>query len=177
MSHQPDLFEAAVGSEEYWKRPIAVKAVQLTSRNYMDVIVWIETNGKMVLATDTPGIVAIETLEGTMLATPGDYVVQGIEGEFYPVRKGIFEATYSNERPASLTEEFGFFNAVGGGQSGFSSLESAREEEARYARMSVDWELTGLDRPKPPEVLGVYRRQVTPWEKVERHDEQDGEMD
>ena len=36
----------------------------------------------------------IATLEGTMGAVPGDWIVRGVEGELYPVKADIFEATY-----------------------------------------------------------------------------------
>lgn len=38
--------------------------------------------------------VLIDTLEGTMEAKAGDWIVRGIKGELYPVKKDIFEATY-----------------------------------------------------------------------------------
>ena len=37
---------------------------------------------------------AIPTLEGTMLANPGDWIVRGTEGEFYPCKPAAFEATF-----------------------------------------------------------------------------------
>ena len=37
---------------------------------------------------------AIETLEGTMWAQPGDWIIKGVQGEFYPCKPDIFEATY-----------------------------------------------------------------------------------
>jgi hypothetical protein len=36
----------------------------------------------------------IPTLEGDMLAVPGDWIIRGIKGEFYPCKPDIFEATY-----------------------------------------------------------------------------------
>lgn len=36
----------------------------------------------------------IKTLEGSMLANVGDYIIQGIQGELYPCKPDIFEATY-----------------------------------------------------------------------------------
>ncbi len=36
----------------------------------------------------------VETLEGPLWAKPGDWIVKGIKGEFYPVKPDIFEATY-----------------------------------------------------------------------------------
>ena len=42
----------------------------------------------------------IKTLEGTMRAAPGDYIIRGIKGEFYPCKPEIFHATYeSAEEP------------------------------------------------------------------------------
>lgn len=38
--------------------------------------------------------ISIPTLEGTMLCRPGDYIIKGIVGEFYPCKPDIFEATY-----------------------------------------------------------------------------------
>lgn len=52
------------------KKPIPVKAVQ--TDKHMD----------------------IHTLEGTMHANPGDYIITGPEGESWPVKKEIFEKTY-----------------------------------------------------------------------------------
>lgn len=43
--------------------------------------------------TDVP--IDIETLEGTMHANKGDWIVTGVEGEKYPVKKEIFEKTYT----------------------------------------------------------------------------------
>ena len=36
----------------------------------------------------------IETLEGTMRANKGDYIIKGVKGEFYPCKPDIFELTY-----------------------------------------------------------------------------------
>jgi hypothetical protein len=36
----------------------------------------------------------IETLEGTMSVSPGDWVILGVKGEFYPCKPDIFAATY-----------------------------------------------------------------------------------
>ena len=36
----------------------------------------------------------ISTLEGEMIARRGDYIIKGIQGEIYPCKPDIFEATY-----------------------------------------------------------------------------------
>ena len=41
-----------------------------------------------------PGEIEIETLEGRMTAQPGDWIIKGIKGEFYPCKPDIFAATY-----------------------------------------------------------------------------------
>ncbi len=45
---------------------------------------------------------AIETLEGTMTANPGDWIIAGVKGERYPVKDDIFRATYE---PAEIDAE------------------------------------------------------------------------
>lgn len=39
-------------------------------------------------------VIEIQTLEGTMLAVPGDWIIKGVKGEFYPCKPDIFAATY-----------------------------------------------------------------------------------
>ena len=36
----------------------------------------------------------ISTLEGTMIASEGDYIIRGVKGELYPCKPDIFAATY-----------------------------------------------------------------------------------
>lgn len=42
----------------------------------------------------TRAIVSIETLEGDMYISKGDYIIKGVQGEFYPCKPDIFHATY-----------------------------------------------------------------------------------
>lgn len=39
-------------------------------------------------------VIQIQTLEGTMTARIGDYIIRGVKGEIYPCKPDIFEATY-----------------------------------------------------------------------------------
>lgn len=43
---------------------------------------------------DEPGACYVNTLEGDMKANVGDYIIQGVQGEIYPCKPDIFEATY-----------------------------------------------------------------------------------
>lgn len=38
----------------------------------------------------------IQTLEGAMHCEPGCYIIRGVQGELYPCRADIFEATYES---------------------------------------------------------------------------------
>ena len=48
----------------------------------------------------------IETLEGGHTVCPGDWIITGIRGEYYPCKPDIFELTYEREFPVGT----GFFN-------------------------------------------------------------------
>lgn len=40
------------------------------------------------------GVLNVGTLEGVMTAMPGDYIIQGVNGEIYPCKPDIFKITY-----------------------------------------------------------------------------------
>lgn len=46
-----------------------------------------------VLETDKRNLI-IKTLEGNMSALPGDWIIKGVNGEFYPCKPDIFAKTY-----------------------------------------------------------------------------------
>lgn len=72
---------------KYRKKPVVIDAIELTYENRFDVAEW--CRGKVAGA----GVV-IQTLEGQMFATTGDWVIRGVQGEFYPCKPDIFAATY-----------------------------------------------------------------------------------
>ncbi len=51
---------------------------------------------------------SIATLEGVMIARPGDYIIQGVENELYPCKPDIFQQTY--ERVEEQQEMIGLKN-------------------------------------------------------------------
>lgn len=81
--------------KKYVKKPIPVEAVQWRGSDYTkDQIDWIFQNANVRFAEKDPATLIIRTLEGDMKACPGDYIVRGVDGEYYPVKKEIFEKTY-----------------------------------------------------------------------------------
>lgn len=91
---------------KYRKKPVVIEAQQITSpTSLLDVMRWVDENG------GKPGewrwdedeqYLTIETLEGDMRASNGDWIIRGVAGEFYPCKPEIFAATYE---PATTTPE------------------------------------------------------------------------
>ena len=82
---------------KYRKKPVVIYAVQYDGNNFLDVH---ENFPEMKFAKDEFGgkNLLIFTLEGQHIATPGDWIIRGVKGEFYPCKPDIFQATYE---PAS----------------------------------------------------------------------------
>lgn len=78
------------------KKPVVIEAFQLTDTTVDEIAAW--CGGRIVAVTFGGGLEGIEipTLEGRMLATPGDYVIRGVKGEFYPCKPDIFAASYDD---------------------------------------------------------------------------------
>lgn len=91
---------------KYRKKPVVIEALKLTKDNIFEVMTFMGTVGRLSNNIDLDkfedyknivtinGGLMIETLEGTMKANFGDYVIKGVQGEFYPCKPDIFEATY-----------------------------------------------------------------------------------
>jgi hypothetical protein len=79
--------------KQFRKRPVVIEAVQLTKANGPQVWEW--ANSKPFYGPDgTVTGLAIYTLEGKMKAEFGDWIIKGVQGEFYPCKPDIFELTY-----------------------------------------------------------------------------------
>lgn len=71
--------------KEYRKKPVVIQAYQ--------------TDKEM----------EIETLEGTMKANKGDYIIKGVKGELYPCKPDVFDMTYEDADTDPTTID-GWFN-------------------------------------------------------------------
>lgn len=71
------------------KRSVEVEAIQLTPFTLGDVEEFV--GGDLEVRG---GEVVIATLEGAMHASPGDWIIKGVKGEFYPCKPDIFAETY-----------------------------------------------------------------------------------
>ena len=82
------------------RRPVAIEAMRWDGddlHNYRQITDWLllhETDFRV----DYKSLI-LPTLVGDMRAMPGDYIIKGINGEFYPCKPDIFEATYEEVAP------------------------------------------------------------------------------
>lgn len=82
----------------YRKKPVEVEAHIFTgaSTSKGQIEKWMETGvwEEKEIHTRDFRTMEINTLEGKMVANPGDYIIKGVAGEFYPCKQDIFNATY-----------------------------------------------------------------------------------
>ncbi len=86
---------------KYRKKPVVIEAMKWTGENLIEVI---RFTGQHASAKDykwedyedlvTERGLKIFTLEGSYMASIGDWVIKGVQGEFYPCKPDIFEQTY-----------------------------------------------------------------------------------
>lgn len=82
---------------KFRKKPVEVEAVLYTG---FDAPGFAETHGLECLVSDGKGdyqqglVVIVPTAEGDMRILPGEWLITGINGEKYPCKPDIFEATY-----------------------------------------------------------------------------------
>ena len=79
---------------KFCKRPVVIEAMRLESGSVGDVLDWVGKSMTRTAVFNGDGTVTIETLEGDMLASIGDWIIKGVQGEFYPCKPDIFDATY-----------------------------------------------------------------------------------
>ncbi len=78
---------------KFRKRPVTIEAMQITdAKSVLDIEEWI--NSPTIGFLTSPPTMWIDTLEGRMTAYAGDWIIKGVNGEFYPCKNEIFIKTY-----------------------------------------------------------------------------------
>lgn len=75
-------------AQRYRKKPIEIDAIQWDGTNVADIMQFMPRGGFI------GGTVRIHTLEGVLTAHPGDWIIRGTHGEYYPCKPHIFAQTY-----------------------------------------------------------------------------------
>lgn len=87
---------------KYTKKPVTIEAIQWTGLNLEEVKSFVGDSlhydiidTAWEVGKGAPRInMIIKTLEGNHICTEGDYIIKGVQGEFYPCKPDIFEMTY-----------------------------------------------------------------------------------
>jgi len=92
--------------QSYRKKPVTIKAEQWNALDGWEsakrIAEWCGGKAERDEYEDNRGktyywSIQIPTLEGVMQARPGDFIIQGVNGEFYPCKPDIFAKTYEKE--------------------------------------------------------------------------------
>lgn len=99
---------------KYRKKSVVIEAVQYNGSNVCEIEEFVGKELRQTIVADcgypagaTEPLVGliIETLEGDMVASPLDYIIKGVKGEFYPCKPDVFELTYERADRELLTIE------------------------------------------------------------------------
>lgn len=74
---------------KFRKKPVVIEAMRWTGNNSDELVAWSPS-----VRLNAFGALEIPTLEGMMEASKGDWIIRGVNGEFYPCKPDIFEKTY-----------------------------------------------------------------------------------
>lgn len=77
---------------KFKKKPVEIEAIKWIPCESVSMTMCKFLGGHITI--DKNNRIEIETLEGKIYASPGDWVIKGIKGEFYPCKPDIFEVTY-----------------------------------------------------------------------------------
>ena len=96
--------------KQYKKKPVVIEAIQFVDD--VERILEIQEfmgGGLLRVNYEDPEnpFIRIETLEGEMKAMEGDYIIKGVNGEFYPCKPDIFEKTYDEVDETCVGMSFG----------------------------------------------------------------------
>ena len=75
---------------KFRKKPVVIEAIQFTGENGQEIAGFMGCQYPAII----DGHLIIGTLEGNMSACPADWIIKGVNNEFYPCKPDIFEKTY-----------------------------------------------------------------------------------
>lgn len=79
---------------KYRKKPVVIGAVQWSGNNLNEILDFMKDKQPNYYEDDEQKLLTIQTLEGNMIASVGDYIIKGVQGELYPCKPDIFKQTY-----------------------------------------------------------------------------------
>ena len=79
---------------KFRKKPVVIEAVQWTGDNLAELENFMDRWIDRTLEVEYGNQIVVRTLEGNMRAHVSDWIIRGVQGEFYPCKADIFAATY-----------------------------------------------------------------------------------
>ena len=77
-------------TQKYRKKPVIIEAIQWTGNNIDEIIAF----APLHITYTGADYFYVNTLEGVMKASLNDYIIKGVDGEYYPCKENIFIQTY-----------------------------------------------------------------------------------
>jgi len=79
--------------QNFRKKPVVIQALKWTGEegSWLEMVDFV---GESLIGRPEFNNVKIKTLEGEIYVTKGDFIIKGVNGEFYPCKPDIFEKTY-----------------------------------------------------------------------------------
>ena len=97
---------------KFIKKKVVIEAVHWNGVEVSETPKWILealNNEVLVYFGDK---IRVRTLEGVMTASPGDYIIRGVDGELYPCKPDIFEKTYEKVEEGKESENLNFGEVI-----------------------------------------------------------------
>ena len=105
---------------KFRKKPVVIEAFRLNERGLIaENWFWDAVTRNDIIThcfgkhDPNPAWCEIKTLEGTMIANAGDYIIQGVNGEIYPCKADIFQKTYTEDKPKTNADRIRSMNDEG----------------------------------------------------------------
>lgn len=117
---------------KFRKKPVVIEAVQWTGKNVKEIMDFMSWRNA---AHDDRAGLTIHTLEGNHHASPGDWIIKGVKGEFYPCKPDIFAATYEPEDKGGAPQMVSEVKADPRASTPWSSVKFARVNSVKAEGM------------------------------------------
>ena len=155
---------------KFRKKPVEIEARQMLDdlANHIGIVQWIKDGGHDAFVSPVGTHITICTLEGNMTADLGDWIIRGVQGEFYPCKPDIFAATYERaeadptDSKITRSPRQGSYDEADVEEIVAACVSVARDEERLlWVSYFENWLASvGVEQPTPESMLKAMR---SPW--------------
>lgn len=97
---------------KFVKKKVVIEAVHWNGIEVSETPKWILEALNSEVLVHFGDKIQVRTLEGVMTASPGDYIIKGVDGELYPCKPDIFEKTYEKVEEGKESENLNFGEVI-----------------------------------------------------------------